>query len=51
MSLNKSVLDDNRDPLPINSLEFTKMKIENVNITIQSGNGYPASSSWYFYKT
>lgn len=43
------VLDEkSRKPLPINSLERTKLQIPEVTLSLQTGAGYPGASNSYY---
>jgi hypothetical protein len=47
MSINSVVLDGERLPLPINSLEQTKLEFPSVTMTVSTGVGYPGASSTF----
>lgn len=47
MSINGVVLDERRRPLPINSLEHTKLTISPVTLELTTGLGYPGASNSY----
>lgn len=48
MSINGVVLDEQRRPLPINSLERTKLTISPVTLELTTGLGYPGASNSYY---
>lgn len=48
MSINGVVLDERRHPLPINSLERTKLTISPVTLELTTGLGYPGVSNSYY---
>lgn len=48
MSINGVVLDEHRCPLPINSLEHTKLTVSPVTLELTTGIGYPGASNSYY---
>ena len=46
MSINSTVLDGDRQPLPINSLERVKLELD-VELSVSTGLGYPGASDNY----
>lgn len=48
MSINGVVLDSDRMPLPINSLEKYKATIGGITLSLQTGLGYPGASNSYY---
>lgn len=47
MSVNSAVLDEEKAPLPLNSLERTKLRFGRVIMTVHTGLGYPGASKSY----
>ena len=47
MSVNSAVLDEGNTPLPLNSLERTKLRLGGVTMTVHTGLGYPGASKSY----